>query len=794
MDSTVQAVTKSFGGVSIVMSLGITVIGILIPKIIELAFAKKQLIEIDEKQVALFATVATFSKDETQATVARAAALGLLVVAFDQTAAAQKELNFTSARLTEANRVMREDIGKTVRVLESVGDGPPIYRDLAVTAEFAAGKLKDAALAHEANQKAVQKQIEPLIAYRNVTGQSVEATIQLARGLGNTEEQLNLIRQALDEDTNKMTKFAEALMKAAHETRNLTDAERELMIARGLAKSPGFESRATAEDFGKLASDLSVNLEALKNQSATFRESVLNQSGPLKELQTHLREITLTQAGYRAELAKLPENVQHALAELDVISKGMKNFADHSKEAERAAKALAKTTAELASQQRISAIETQIAVAQDAGDYERLYTLKNDLITEHYSLKTIMLMNDKQATEKNLAALAFMEMDAHKRLGIEQKRDNEERIKENDRRLKVFADGERALAGEIFKIREKLLADTQKSNVLWWKQQNRLQIEQLNEATREMQQLGRRLGIDTRGSLVTDSDIATVLRYKQRMDALHVTLRILDGDFVKDQRAARQFDSALRILEATSKKGMLGGLRESLRAVRDALLDVNALTDVFANVLESAFSRIGQSGTSFLRSFAASLISGISQIVAGVLSQVGTMMIGKGIADVAFGIALNANPFFPGGGTALIAAGKHEIAVGAGLKLLGAAVSGLGQAAASVVQGGGREASSGGSSAVAGGRPTATPTGRSGPTPVVVDLSGNSSNRSVPVAGRSVTNNYYSVHLLSDDETKRYWDDQFKKKAKEQGVLTTSSIKDQHNGNLKQAVGVRKAS
>ena len=155
-----------------------------------------------------------------------------------------------------------------------------------------------------------------------------------------------------------------------------------------------------------------------------------------------------------------------------------------------------------------------------------------------------------------------------------------------------------------------------------------------------------------------------------------------------------------------------------------------------------------------------------------------------GISDILLGVAINANPFTAGLGTALIHAGFAEVAEGAILQGAGGAIRALtagggGRNQASAAQGAGGSSSSDNAaagSARSGGVQTreinlSEPGGR--PREIVFG------QVSFPQSSAPQTIN---VHL-SDKETRKWLDDQFN----ERGVVTIDTARRQHRRVIKQA-------
>lgn len=236
--------------------------------------------------------------------------------------------------------------------------------------------------------------------------------------------------------------------------------------------------------------------------------------------------------------------------------------------------------------------------------------------------------------------------------------------------------------------------------------------------------LGRGIGLTGTG---TPAQAAILQQITERMKQMHVTMGNVRDDLGKDAAAARLFNAQLDRMAAIAKGDSLGVLRANLAEVFQDFQFVNSMAQEFGNSLASAFEQIIAGGFNFVQF--------ITKMVASVLSQLGSILIARGVADILQGIAINANPFTFGLGFPLIAAGNAELAQGLVFEALGGIAAGIGALAGQKSTGaaaGTSAASSGASAAPEAPRqgvpPRITPFPTSGPTSVTLRLDRNLSN------------------------------------------------------------------
>jgi hypothetical protein len=262
-------------------------------------------------------------------------------------------------------------------------------------------------------------------------------------------------------------------------------------------------------------------------------------------------------------------------------------------------------------------------------------------------------------------------------------------------------EAERNLAGDIYKIRVKLLDDVHKSNVLWWRQQNRLQIEQMKEVERVRNQLLSRI---RPGALSDEQSFAINLRIEGSLDKLKdvgIAASDVDKYFGSASRSVDQFEERVRLLTATNVSA-IDVLRQMVDWEGVLTAGIHAFTDAIAGAVAGTDSL----GHALLVSF--------FRIIGEIAIQLGTLFV---LAAAGFA-------FIPGlnwSAGALAAAGIAMLA-------FGAVMTGL----ASKFSQHNSSASAGSGSAASGGS-AATATGRSGPPTNVIPFPTSGSRNSQPL-------------------------------------------------------------
>lgn len=397
-DAAIEGVVRSFGGINLGWAVAIGLASTLLPKIIGLASETTHLVKISDEYVALTAFIADNGNLVVQSNGAQAASAGalsaaiervvvnqeLLIKAREQGAIAEERLSNVSAQAdAKANRALY--------------DRGIAYEDFSESAAQVRKRVNELAGEQDKLTKEVAEGMKAIDAYRAVTHQGSDAVLDFARQQKYTNEQLDALKQALDEDINKMSEFAAQAAKAATHARSLAEATIAYNLARATTPPPGFSNPqfSTSADTAKFAQEVSQNLSVAVQQGAMFREAVLSQEGPLRSLQKHFRETTLSVAGYNAEIAKLPDNVRRGLVELELIQKGMKVFADHTRQAESAAKALATTTSTL--QKELENANAALDRSEGAGRFDQ----REQHIKAEIEAKRRELAIKKQLTDAN---------------------------------------------------------------------------------------------------------------------------------------------------------------------------------------------------------------------------------------------------------------------------------------------------------------------------------------------------------------------------------------------------------
>lgn len=723
--------------------------GVLIGELFKLGKATEEVVKIDGDWVAVTAFAISNGSLFLRSTQAQAQSAAALTGSIERVITNQQKLNEENDRGAAIQKKLETATQEAQHSMTvgTVGYGAALTRT-AESADTYRKQLIGSADQQSKLTKEVAEGLKGLDAYRSITHQGTDALIEFARQQKYTDEQLDVLRRALDEDVRKMGEFAEQSAKAATHTRSLAEAIVSFNIARATASGPGFSSPqfATAADTAKFAAEIATNLRAAEQEGATFREAVIGQSSALRELQQHLRETTLTQKGYHAELSNLPPLTQQGIAEIGKISAGMKVFADHTKQAQSEARALSLATADLAAK-----LESAQAARDEAAGVTTSFDQQRANIRTAIDLKRHELEEKHQLTvlnNVNLSALESAQIATVQAKWVEANRLLQERLGEIEakasakaaddkigllraeisKRYDIEADYAKragftekeqaeylvdvrvALIKEYIGRRSKLEEDGRKHELQTEANlQNALEDERLksDKATmtraiklfKDMKEAERSVGGQIGGSIIRPADEAQVKALiaqikslgKAYADAGH------DADVVRKAfdavdklfgfvgRDARTLALQLKALEQYSKGDAFGGLRTSLKALGSDLINSGKLAMTFAQTLYDGFAQAIGAGENFLASLGAALVRGMTQIIAQQLLQFGMGLIASGTKDILTGVAINANPFTPGMGSALIAAGVAEVAQGVAFGAAGGVVAGLGQLAANKI-------------------------------------------------------------------------------------------------------------
>jgi hypothetical protein len=851
-DGILQATLGSIGGVTVATSIFISLAGALLPKLLNLSDAKKELISLSTEEIstnlliaqsyealsnkAIIAAQGFFSFEQNARSVAEAGiAINLLNIA-DAQQKVEKEaqkITFNYQLLQKEQELLNAGISGGASRFETWQEA-----------------IQDSALALAEQQKKLSDNLDTMRILRDVYGFSTQQLIEFAKRGGASQTAIDAMTRALNSDIVQLRLFSDELVKATSRTFNMEQAALRLSIALQQIKPPNLNMdflRGMNEDPNeRIQRAIGTAAGGFKTGPPTSQQLFGAIQPELKDIREQFRQTAAAMAGtkeetkrlYDEQVNRLHPSYREQIQLLDKSSENMKAFTESKRSGAGAARAAAaaakgyanelsqltkriqeaqaalvadnfasreaKINADILAEARAAVIKKNFAAANRA-EITKMDTLQevaalgvklglnkkyfDDLATLQSLLNQKVSQGKTEAERQSNVALQRMQIELIKdektRRDLNMRLDIQDYIRSEEEKFGITE--ESLMRIDLFRqileaqFNEWLLQE-QRSN--WAKQRQarideekkfydearKLAIELGRDTRREQQQLaegvGRKLGFDIGGATVTPEQRRQVEEIIKQMNELHITLRLIEGDYSRDAREAQRFMSSLRVLQAFSKGDILGGLRASLAAVRSSMLDVQSMTDILAGAFESAFSSIGQSGTSFLRSLAASLINGIAQVVAGVLSQIGTMLISKGLADIAMGIAISANPFTPGAGAGLIAAGHHEVLVGGALKLLGGIASGLGAFAAGAVQGNGGGAGGDTGSGAASSSPSGSRE-RSAPPTTRLPVSSGANSRS------------FSLHL-DRQGTQDFLD------GKE--VLTADNIRNQQKTKFKSAV------
>lgn len=826
LDVIIESVARSMGGVSIAWAVGISIGAALISTLLHMGKAKEENIELDEKQMALDVALANSASSLVESQVHQAKVtedLDALLVSYQKHLEVSREKEEALNRATMSAAEGRQNAKDATLVLSAADETLGAF--YAIEALRANEITKGTASLTQERQKSdaeLRRDIDSIIQFGIETNKTNAEIIAAARAIYGEGAALNQLESDLNSGRRAVLEFNAAVnalrigkMDVSATGAGLDKIRSQLnerignQVALGMSQKDIFITNSS--DLKKYVKDVEEGIKAdlaFNRQHVTKKELLALTNAELRKSLDYTAAYARVESDFNTVIEKsgghhrsgaaaarayaLAENqLTRELKEAEAALVG-DNFAAReakiraSIDAEREALRIKKQLNAESSSQLIQLEHARIEkVSQDKFAAEQRFydelrqvqiaAIQNDYERERQSLafklekKAEALIREfglsKETTDKILLYRKATE-DEFVRFDLEQE----------EKRRKIVEAQERQLWNTV--AEERLRAD---ERVL--REWVRRAKDQQNARTAVGSQIG--------GNILQPANSAQVTRIIEQMKALGPAFNDVGTDSNKVQAAiqlvADKFGFAsrnghilelqIRALAKLSKGDLLGGLKDSIAAVSKELINAQSLSEVFANSLESAFSRVGEGGETFLRTLAASLIGGITQIVGQVLSQMGTMTIAKGLADIAMGIAISANPLTPGAGAGLIAAGHHEVVVGTALKLLGAAASGLGAAAASAVQGGGKGAGAAGGGGAADTASGGAPARRPKPVNnrIGFPTSGDSANAGIiGSTNRAQTiNNYY---LLDPETTKKVWSKQFDGHMAEKRVLTADNI------------------
>jgi hypothetical protein len=326
--SVFGALAGPLGGLSVGMGLLITIGGSLISKLFGLAGGGRELAEITkamvEKNLALADSYGRLVKNgsdvdgslqrqsESYKKILAADVSALLTVYVEQykrLKTAQDEQTKSDERAKQAKVAYNAALEQNSKIAQGT---LPITGELGAVVNYYATATENATAKQGKQNQEVAGTVEALKAMYQAGVITTEGLYAMARGAGADELAIARLRAELENTKTAQELFYEALKK----------------------QSAGFSTQSTWSGLIQQIIDVGNNLDAvMRIPGETFHTAVLSQKSDLEQIKQTIQGMTLTQAGYNAFVADLPKLMRDALAEVVSIDKGMKNFADHTKDA-----------------------------------------------------------------------------------------------------------------------------------------------------------------------------------------------------------------------------------------------------------------------------------------------------------------------------------------------------------------------------------------------------------------------------------------------------------------------------
>lgn len=625
-DAAIEGVVRAAGGIQLGWAIAIGLAAALLPKILDLVSAKRQLVEIDEKQVAIDAIAAQLSGDNTRVQAD-------LITGFQNIISVQAQYTKDKKELVSQLHAL-ETQGKVVGEVIEV-DGK-FMRIGAQTAGELQGRISTLNKSLEDQEKVLKPSIESLKVIGHMYGLNTDGLIELGNKLhlfGRTQDEitknqaffreqinadlpaLEALGSALIKDTNRMVDLERAAWAAVFAIRQIPDAKLNLggFQAPGDANDRLRQGAATAviaaDKLGQTLSDDQI-FNALRPELEAVRKQFLDNAAAIGNNQAE------TKALFNTYISQLDPMYQQWIARLKTVNDNMGVFSDKNKDAERQAKALADTTRKLSQEAELAQIKIQMEGLDE----------RQALVRKDFEFRREELARLNQATGQNLHALNVMEMEALVDIAAERaKLLTEDNLKRFQYLEKQREDRQKMQDAEIKDLRTHMA------------RQRQVRDEMQQKAIEDQDKLDRAARSDRPGR-------ATEQAEQLAADAAELNrIRIAFG---QASAAGQAFDDMLEGLGA----GGVANLQlvgQSISALATEIFSVGNLAQGLGNILGSAF----EAAISGTEDFGHALLKAVLSFIAQIAQQFGSMfiLIGSGLiwlgwpgggALIGYGIAL----------------------------------------------------------------------------------------------------------------------------------------------------------
>jgi uncharacterized protein YukE len=802
------------------MSLLITIGGSLIGKLYELIQTKKELIEIDEKQVAVDAlrakslsSVSSVAGEQAQQGTALSRVNADMVASFHLLANEQSEYEKNTKRLIEvvgalATKQHIEVVPNSIFVRKSTAD----LNEETATLNATLGE----------QEKAMQPAIESLRVIKSLYGLTTDQLLAYAEQTGSSTGQLEFFRKQIDSDLPALRALANEI---ASNTNKMADMERQAILT-GLAVQQIKPPKLDLDFLRSLSQDPNARIgAAVQSAMGGFTQgppSVEQLFGAIrpelegvrKEFRENAAALASNQAEakalYNTYVGQLDPMYQQWMQRLDAADQNMKAFTDHTKQAESAARALANTTSTL--QKELEQAKAA-ASANDTGSLDA----RREQEEAAYQDRLRDLARNNQATRQNLdialsihkyhlaqigsdtakayeaitnrvaeilATGEINDYDRHKaliqkqvnddiafmrQLGVDKTTIN---IRTGQLREAHEAQFFRWFIEESEKVNKQLLSDgiaydkavTEQrlaQSEAWFKGQ----LQQAEIYNKQIEALQQRFGKKQGGHAVT-LDMRDLDDVNTRLEVLGATVESVDQHFGSGSKNLAQFSLRLRAIELIAQGHPFKALAIEAQQLSEQMRNSQTDAERWASFLTNAVNQMGsniESGFEGLvngtATFAQVMKKIIFDLIASMAEQWGSYYLALGIADLFW------NP----------AKGAAELAAGAALMALAGVLHALGgshqQSTAASASAGAGASRSGAANAT-----TATPDRQREPRTTIVPFPTS--------AARTVIVN----QVLNEGETRNWLESTFNGHMKKSGTLTRGNIQNLHKDIVRKVV------
>lgn len=352
-DRVLQTGLASIGGVSLAVSLLITALGFLIPKIISAASETDKKIKIDKEAVATNALLAQSMQSQVSlgpvladVTTAQTIANTDLITTIISVADEQRVLARLNSDLEKAQRSLQIATTASDEVIHQHGQTTESWARLTIKARDA---VVDANTALQEQRAEIAPNVAALQTLQSVYGLSTDRVVELAAQMGYGDEVLQGLRATVDSNATAMQRLAGALEGMSNRMLDATVVATNLRLTLQQIKAPTFDVSATVEGLKNLETTAIAGAEAALKQfgfTADRFEANRKNLEPLNkalERNAALNAQGATQAArnadaqrlYRESLSGLHAELQTGIKVLDLTDKTLKAFSDTVKKAKQ---------------------------------------------------------------------------------------------------------------------------------------------------------------------------------------------------------------------------------------------------------------------------------------------------------------------------------------------------------------------------------------------------------------------------------------------------------------------------